>query len=309
MNANEAEQEDTREELDLVSIEMPKDAVKVNEAYEEVFLLYTEGKPVEWKHNRVVEQKKECVNVMLDDAHTVTIYQSQSLLSLRGSTGSVLWDPSILLSRLFLSKDAQSFFNLSTEHTHILELGAGCGLVGITLAPLVKSITLTDQQMVLPLLWKNVKRNLGEDVANGKVSVVELVWTKGNKEDGGIDRDIMRQRWDYVVVCDCVYNEFIVDILVATIARCCRAGRGKYKFDYQGKGLDPDEQEVVQSVKNTIAIIALELRSDTVHWSFLEELVKMFFVWRLPARMLDQEFEKGYVVYLCWLKKEHEEEQ
>ncbi|CAG8507502.1 5693_t:CDS:10 [Ambispora gerdemannii] len=302
------EQSNTREELVLVPIEMPKDAVKVGEAHEEVFLLYTEGKPVEWQHNRVVEQKKECVNVMLDDTHTITIYQSQSLLSLRGSTGSVLWDPSILLSRLFLSQYAQSFFNFSTDHTHILELGAGCGLVGITLAPLVKSITLTDQQMVLPLLWKNVKRNLGEDVArSGKVSVVELVWAKGNKENGGIDRDIMRQRWDYVVVCDCVYNEFIVDILVATIARCCRAGRGKYKFNYQGKDLDTSEQEEGQRVKSTIAIIALELRADTVHWFFLEELVKLFFVWRLPARMLDQEFEKGYVVYLCWLKKEYEE--
>ncbi|KAG9286700.1 hypothetical protein G9A89_012250 [Geosiphon pyriformis] len=313
---------DSREELELINLTIPKDAVKVREPYEEVFLLYTEGRPADWRHNRVVEQKKEVVEVRLNETHTITISQSQSLLSLRGSTGSVLWDPSVLLSRLFLSSHGQTFFKLSRDRTHILELGSGCGLVGITLAPLVKSITLTDQAMILPLLWKNVKRNLGEEIARSdKVSVVELIWAKGPKEHGGIDRDVMRQRWDYVIICDCVYNEYVVEILVATIGRCCRAGIYRYyenalledqmqivcelNDDDNGKNLNQDKK---QASKRTIAIVALELRSDTVHLAFLEEMIKYFYIWRLPQRMLDLEFEKGYVVYLCWLKNEVEEQ-
>ncbi|KAI8362999.1 hypothetical protein B0O80DRAFT_4029 [Mortierella sp. GBAus27b] len=44
--------------------------------------------------------------------------------------------------------------------TTILELGSGCGLLGIVMAELCQDLLLTDQKPVLPLLLKNLRKNL-----------------------------------------------------------------------------------------------------------------------------------------------------
>ncbi|KAF9288450.1 hypothetical protein BGZ68_000241 [Mortierella alpina] len=44
--------------------------------------------------------------------------------------------------------------------TSILELGSGCGLLGIVMAELCQDLLLTDQKSVLPLLVKNLRKNL-----------------------------------------------------------------------------------------------------------------------------------------------------
>ncbi|KAF9936296.1 hypothetical protein BGZ67_002465 [Mortierella alpina] len=44
--------------------------------------------------------------------------------------------------------------------TSILELGSGCGLLGIVMAELCQDLLLTDQKAVLPLLVKNLRKNL-----------------------------------------------------------------------------------------------------------------------------------------------------
>ncbi|KAF9963969.1 hypothetical protein BGZ65_003223 [Modicella reniformis] len=44
--------------------------------------------------------------------------------------------------------------------TTILELGSGCGLLGIVMAELCQKLLLTDQKSVLPLLVKNLRKNL-----------------------------------------------------------------------------------------------------------------------------------------------------
>ena len=47
-------------------ISIPQDATKVDDTYEEVFLLFTEGRPLEWQHNRAVMQKKDHVEFLID---------------------------------------------------------------------------------------------------------------------------------------------------------------------------------------------------------------------------------------------------
>ncbi|KAG0220291.1 hypothetical protein BGX33_003551 [Mortierella sp. NVP41] len=44
--------------------------------------------------------------------------------------------------------------------TTILELGSGCGLLGIVMVELCQDLLLTDQKAVLPLLVKNLRKNL-----------------------------------------------------------------------------------------------------------------------------------------------------
>ncbi|RIA91842.1 putative methyltransferase-domain-containing protein [Glomus cerebriforme] len=253
-------------------ISIPQDSIKINDAYEEVFLLFTEGRPLEWQHNRVVTQKENCVEVLIDDNISVNILQNQSLLSLRGTTGTVLWDSSIMLAKFM--NNHRMWLKLSTEKTKILELGSGCGLTGISLVPLVKLVALTDQENVLPHLWKNVKRNFEKDNLNAIVT--ELLWGEE------IDKDILQHHWDFVIASDCIYNEFIVNAFIKTLTKICLYRKNK-------------------KIQPTIAIIALELRSDTVHLEFLEKLNE-FVLWRLPNSMYGKEFNRGYVIYVAWHK-------
>ncbi|CAG8454114.1 14267_t:CDS:2 [Acaulospora morrowiae] len=272
-------------------ISIPHGAVQVIDPYEEVFLLYTEGRPLEWKHNRVVSQKKNYVEVTIDDRTTVNIGQSQSLLSARGTTGSVLWDSSIMLSRLMITN--REWLGLSTEKTNVIELGSGCGLTGIALSSHVRLMALTDQASMIPHLWKNVKRNLGNQ--NSKVIVTELMWG----ED--IDKDIIRQHWDYVIASDCIFNESINVSFVETLVKLCGGvGGDNSKTTRPASTSDESGREDLQ---RTVVIIALELRSDEVHSNFLEEMTvkRNFMMWRLPTSMYGSEFEKGYAVYVAWI--------
>lgn len=168
----------------------------------------------------------------------------------------------------------RTWLNFSTEKTKLLELGSGCGLTGISLVPLVKLVALTDQANVLPHLWKNVKRNLGKDYMN--VIVTDLLWGEE------IDKEILKTQWDFVIASDCVYNEFILDAFITTLTKICLCGKNN-------------------EIHPTIAIIALELRSDTTHLVFLEKM-NDFVIWRLPNSMYGKEFSRGYVLYVAWLK-------
>ncbi|CAJ0840691.1 2793_t:CDS:2, partial [Entrophospora sp. SA101] len=136
---------------------IPQDAIKVENAYEEVFFLYTVGNPLEWEHNQVISQKKDYIGI---NQTTITIFQNQSELSKIGSTGSVLWDSSVLLLK-FLIKH-HDWLNFSIEKTKIIELGSGCGLIGIGVMPFVKIFMMTDQISMIKHIWKNVNGTSSE---------------------------------------------------------------------------------------------------------------------------------------------------
>ncbi|CAG8715228.1 1921_t:CDS:2 [Racocetra persica] len=278
--------------ITLISpISIPQNSVEVIDADEEVFFLYTEGCPLEWKHEQIMSQKDAYIDVMIDDQLIIKIAQNQSLLSVNGTTGTVVWNSSIMLSKFMFTH--RSWLNLSADKTKILELGSGCGLTGISLAAtLVKLIALTDQATMLPHLWKNVKRNLDRNLISSKVLVVELAWGEE------IDRDILSEHWDYIIASDCIYNEFIVNAFVETLARLCN--NNKFAKQIHEESLQNDNNERIQP---TIAIIAMELRSEIVHLEFLKEMKrKNFIMWRLPNTMLGSDFEKGYAAYIAWTK-------
>jgi hypothetical protein len=115
---------------------------------------------------------------------------------------------------------------------------------------------------------------LGKDCLN--VIVTELLWGEE------IDKDILQHHWDFVIASDCVYNEFIHDAFIKTLTKICL-------------------YEKNDEIHPTIAIIALELRSDTTHLIFLEKMNE-FVMWRLPNSMYGEEFGRGYVVYVAWPK-------
>ncbi|KAF9196443.1 hypothetical protein BGZ49_002816 [Haplosporangium sp. Z 27] len=182
--------------------------------------------------------------------------------------------------------ERDSMLIFDPAETTILELGSGCGLLGIVMAELCQDLLLTDQKPVLPLLMKNLKKNLdkkyfdqdtapttemssnssltfqakkkkdrvtttfgGENSSSSKpcrIQVQELVWGQD------LDQDLKRGLGvDFVIATDVVYNESVVPLLVHTLKELCEI-RERVRREYkQGKGefLDRLQEAVSQSKK------------------------------------------------------------
>jgi 2-polyprenyl-3-methyl-5-hydroxy-6-metoxy-1,4-benzoquinol methylase len=260
----------------------------IDDAYDELFHLYSESDQSKWNHNHAVKQKEGLVEIEVENVKghkplQFTVLQNQSLLSKRGITGSVLWDSSIMLSTMFTQHGA--FFGLDTSNTRIIELGSGCGLLGITLAALVKEVVLTDQYEMLPQLAKNIRRNLGD---HSNTQVAEILW------GDAIPRDLLRRESvDYVVASDCVYHEALTGKLVKTLSDICELSDANKLRVLQDTGV---------SSTRTCFVLGQELRSDTVHLEFLTDLNEKFIVYRVPVSFVMDDFQNGYCIYTGFLR-------
>lgn len=94
--------------------------------------------------------------------------------------GTTVWDGSIALAKMF---DSREIFPVNyLQKCKILELGAGCGLVGIYLCLLgAKMSVLTDQQCCIETLEHNVAMNIS-DVCRSKIKVLEYSWGNSTSE-------------------------------------------------------------------------------------------------------------------------------
>ncbi|PWZ27902.1 hypothetical protein Zm00014a_010534 [Zea mays] len=102
--------------------------------------------------------------------------------------GTTVWDASMVFVK-FLEKNSRKgrFCPSKLKGKRVIELGAGCGLAGFGMALLGCDVTTTDQVEVLPLLMRNVERNISwisqsnsDSDTIGSITVAELDW--GNKE-------------------------------------------------------------------------------------------------------------------------------
>ena len=186
-------------------------------------------------------------------------------------------------------KDADILHSRST----ILELGCGItGLLGIMLEAKVSHYLLTDQSYVMKTLRDNVQHNAIAKIqhkkrhaasASSKLQMMSLDWEIDSPAT--ILQEIPNaEHVDLVIVCDCVYNEHLVQPLVRTLFELCNAGC---------------------SSKVTTVMIAQQLRSDTVFESFLEAMLRHFATWRIPDSHLPDALHSGsgFVVHLARLKQ------
>lgn len=101
----------------------------------------------------------------------------------------------------------------------ILELGAGTGYVGIAMAQHLKpscQVYITDLEQVVPLIQQNVDTYSTNQGAEIKVD--RLHW--GNKQD--VKRVLSNQeKFDLVVVSDCVYFPELFGMLLETLLDVC----------------------------------------------------------------------------------------
>ncbi|KUJ20698.1 uncharacterized protein LY89DRAFT_771671 [Mollisia scopiformis] len=128
-----------------------------------------------------------------------------------------IWDAGLVLSALISQKAERLPDVLKKPNLKILELGAGCGIVGITMAtslPNIEKIILTD----LPEAQEILARNIPSSQA--KLSHQILDWA------APLPENVEREKWDLVVVADCTYNIDVVPDLVATLDRVREGSKG-----------------------------------------------------------------------------------
>jgi predicted nicotinamide N-methyase len=248
-----------------------------------------------------VDSKADAIEVEIAGSDYV-IRQSPTLLNSRraeGTTGAVLWKVTPLIAAWLGSKPA-ILADFLHSNAVIVELGCGVsGLIGLVLCRSVKRYVLTDQEYVMKYLRANIAANSttievstsgsnrkgGEkgETKGDNLTALALDWENDSAE---ILKTVIPENSsiDVVLVCDCVYNEYLIDPLVQTCVDVCRL--------------------VASAAATTVVLVAQQLRSDTVTEQFLEALMKEFDVWRVPNEAISTNLgsKSGYVVHLAILR-------
>jgi predicted nicotinamide N-methyase len=116
-------------------------------------------------------------------------------LSSTVQTSKSIWDASIILSKYFENNQQK----IKVKAKKIIELGAGKGLVGISLGILEANVVITDVGSVISSIKDNIKLN---NLSN--VIAKELDWFNPKEED----------RYDIIVAADVIWvSELIVPLL------------------------------------------------------------------------------------------------
>ncbi|KAG9231716.1 putative methyltransferase-domain-containing protein [Amylocarpus encephaloides] len=115
---------------------------------------------------------------------------------------------------------------LKGSRLKVIELGAGCGIVGITLASSLSNIDqilLTDLPEASEILETNIAASRARKPANpspsADVSHHVLDWSSPLRQPVSITK------WDLVLVADCTYNPDVVPDLVSTLGKLRAANR------------------------------------------------------------------------------------
>lgn len=167
-----------------------------------------------------------------------------------GVAGTI-WDSAFVLAR-YLEK---SLSQQSLCGGRVLELGAGLGLVGISLAKLLPSayIVLTDKSDRLRILQHNIATN------HSTAHVASYDWEHEHST-------IHDQHWDVVLVSDCIWEPSLHPLLLQALDRVMK--------------------------QDTILLMAYELRDAAVEKGFFDSLRESGYTWRsIPSEEMDEEYQ------------------
>jgi len=178
----------------------------------------------------------------------------------------LIWKKALVLAR-YLEKNHRKIELLKPDQ-RVIELGAGCGLLGIALAMLGCEVTLTDMKEMLELLAVNVNGNTLE--AQHRPRVAELDWTEE-------DLSRFKPPFEFIVGTDVVFLESLVAPLIATL--------------------------LALSDRRSQIFICVEQRNESAHELFLEKAKEHFTVKKIPTSKLDPEFQSGFTILLSLKRK------
>lgn len=197
------------------------------------------------------DQRSDLANHEVSKKSVLKLQQSYAAL------GTTVWDGSIALAKMF---DNREVFPLSfLKSCRVLELGAGCGLVGIYLCLLgAKMTVLTDMHFCIKTLKDNMTSNVTGSCRD-RIKVMEYTWGKSTTElikDGLFDlivaAEVLYSPTDSVLLAQCIpkltkpdsrifvsmgRNRGGEEVFVKTLAdqgyhcnEVCKKGRCKSKF-------------------------------------------------------------------------------
>ncbi|KAE9616706.1 putative lysine methyltransferase, S-adenosyl-L-methionine-dependent methyltransferase [Lupinus albus] len=179
--------------------------------------------------------------------------------------GTTVWDSSLVFAK-FLERNCRKgrFSPAKLKGKRVIELGAGCGVSGFGMALLGCDVIVTDQKEVVPLLQRNVDRNISRVMQNnpksfGSIKVSELLW--------GDESHIkaVGPPFDYIIGTDVVYAEHLLEPLLQTI--------------------------LALSGPRTTIVLGSEIRSTSVHEKMLQMWKENFEVKTVSKSKMDATFQ------------------
>ena len=152
-------------------------------------------------------------------------------------TGGIVWETSYLLASFLESKFKESSLSLPLGKT--LEIGAGCGMLGLVLAakPLCSSMVLTETEGPMKILRQNVefnkercypsskqnknKFNTNDDNHSFSINakVHSLNWNNFEEDIRNSNNDLLPHSFDTIVGTDVVFSTDLVIPLLQTISK------------------------------------------------------------------------------------------
>ncbi|ODQ66265.1 hypothetical protein NADFUDRAFT_50186 [Nadsonia fulvescens var. elongata DSM 6958] len=175
-----------------------------------------------------------------------TNHPNETILGIVEETGESiakhLWDAGIYACRRMFTNKGSDFFTSVTAPRSILELGTGCGTVGISLSIIFPQaqVTLTDLVDAKVVCERSIYVNrqlISPDSSDtscdtSRVHFEELEWSSpkvpfpkkavsktGKSKFSGVDTGC----WDLIVVSDCTYNPDSYEILLSLLKRTASA--------------------------------------------------------------------------------------
>lgn len=193
------------------------------------------------------------------------------------STAFTVWDGSVLLAEYLKKYPVET-----VKRRNVLELGSGCGLVGLTAAVLgAKYVYLSDLPEAIPLLEENIQVNqrLMWDAAGGAqqgvVTCGELDWFHPHPlptppAEAGDNKEEESGDWDVILIADCVWTLDLVAPLIGTLQALVRLAEQTRR----GKSSPPD------------LLISYQRRGHHAHKAFWEGISNYFIIQDLNASQL-----------------------
>lgn len=179
-------------------------------------------------------------------------------------TSGTVWDGAVLLSR-FLERHPTL-----VRSKRVLELGAGCGLVGLTTAALgARNVCLTDLEDCLKRLERNVRENRSMLLGRGdgccccceRIECCVCDWhdpprdlwapTPSVEDEGETNRN---SNWDVILAADCVWMEELVEPFLNTL------------------------DKITERHRDTLVLLSYQRRGQSTHQAFWAGLHQIFCV-------------------------------
>ena len=152
--------------------------------------------------------------------HDLTIQQDPAVVG----TGGCVWETSYLMAQWLRPQLVAR--QAAHGRQRLLEVGAGCGLLGIAAAHMGCEVLLTEQASAMANLHANVEANPppGSNGGGGTARALELSWTSA----ADVAAAAASGPWDVLTGTDVVYKAELVAPLLDALRRCATSSSVVY---------------------------------------------------------------------------------